>query len=262
MCVCATICFAWSLLFYFSRMSDWFSPDNTIPLGICQWAVIPIVLVYFFDIVASIFIIFVKYSHIKLCKKLHISEIELSRYLLKQQKEKLAKSGNKIWYRKYFGLVVFFVVAILIMSIVGTCLTIFTNPHFVPHISDLSPYEPDMRPYIITLSVLGASSWEAISWPQFIKCIKTKDTSGISLVWCILLPISCLLSLVYSITLAFAGEGWSWNTIGALIFNGLLVNVGILVIKLRNRKIAKHHRMSEIEYTRKFLSKYKKQKRA
>lgn len=262
MCVCASVCLAWALLFYFSRMSSWFAPDNNIPLWICQWAVIPIILVYLFDIVASIFIITIKHNHIKLCKKLHINEIELSKYLLKQQREKLIKSGNKVWHRKYFGLGVFFAGVILLLAIVGTCLTIFTDPRFVPNIADLSPYEPAMRPYIITLSVMGAATWEAISWPQFIKCIKTKDTSGISLAWSIFLPISCMMSLIYSITLALGGEGWSWNTIGALVFNGVLVNVAILCIKIKNRRAARLNKMTEIEYTQKFLSKYKKEKRA
>lgn len=262
MLICATVCLIWGMLFYFSRMSNWFSPENDTPLWICQWAVIPIILVYVFDIYASSVIITTKRKHIKLCEKLHIDEIQLSKYLLKQQRTKLIKSGYKIWYRKYFSLITFFVGAIILLATIATCLTIFTNPYFVPSIPDLSPDEHAMRPYIITVSVLGAATWEAISWPQFIKCIKTKDTSGIAMVWAIFLPIACVLSLSYSITLAFSGEGWSWNTIGAILFNGVLVNVGILAIKLRNRRNARAHNMSEIEYTQKVLFKHKKQKRA
>lgn len=262
MAVCASVCLAWGLLFYFSRMSYWFGPENDVPLLICQWAVIPIILVYIFDIMASLFIIIIKHKHIKLCEKLHINEIELSKYLLKQQREKLVKSGNKIWHRKYFGLIVFFIVEIIVLAAAGTCISVFTNPHFVPNIADISPNEHEMMPYIISLSLVGAATWEAISWPQFIKCLKNRDTSGISLVWCILLPASCLLSLIYSIALAFGENQWSWNTIGAILFNGILVNTGVLAIKIRNRIAARSYNMSEIEYTQKILSKHKKKKRA
>lgn len=262
MLICATVCLIWGILFYFSRMSDWFAPENEIPLWMCQWAVIPIILVYIFDIYSAAIIIHIKRKHIKLCEKLHMNELQLSTYLLKQQNKKLDKTNHRIWNCKYFGLVMFLVIGMILIAITATCWSIFTNPHFVPSIPDISPDEHSMRPYIITVSVLGAATWEAISWPQFIKCIRTRDTSGIAFAWSIFLPIACVLSLSYSITLAFGGEGWSWNTIGAILFNGILVNVGILVIKLKNRKAARARNMTEIEYTQKYLSKYKKQKRA
>lgn len=254
--ICACICFSWAMIFYFSRMSDWFSMD--IPLWLNQWATIPIVLVYVFDITAGIWILIVKYKHIKLAKQMKITELELSTYLLKQQQQKLAKTG-KIYYRKYFGLVVLAISLVILLATFATCLTIFTNPYFVPNIEDISPNEKKMEPIIVTLSVIGAISWESISWPQFIKCLKTKDTSGMSLNWAIFLPISCIFSLVYSLALGLSNEGW-WKVIGALIFNGILVNVAILTIKLKNRRLARQHHMTEIEYTQKYLS--KKQKRA
>lgn len=232
--------------------------DKT-PLWLNQWAVIPIILVYLFDLIASIWIVFVKAKHIKLAKKLNISELSLSHYLLKQRQQKLVKTG-KIYYKKYFGLVVFTISLIIMMSAFASCLTIYTNPNNVPDIIHFSPNEKEMQPIIITLSVLGAISWESISWPQFAKCMKTRDTSGISLNWAIFLPISCLMSFVYSFTLAFNGEGSRLSTIGGLIFNGIIVNVGILIIKIKNLKLAKQHHMSEIQYTSKYI--HKKQKRA
>ncbi|MCQ2957071.1 MAG: hypothetical protein MJ233_04580 [Mycoplasmoidaceae bacterium] len=70
------------------------------------------------------------------------------------------------------------------------------------------------------------------------------------------MPLSCAVSLVYAIILAVSGsEAFSFDTIGAIIFNGLIVNIGILVIKVINRKRAKKLHMSEIEYTRKYIDK-------
>ena len=255
--ICASICLCWGMLFYFSRMSDWFDPKAG-PLLLNQWAVLPILLVYVFDIAAGIWIIILKNNHIRLAKKLKMTELQLSTYLLKQQQQKLAKSG-KIYYRKYFGFVILIICFVIFLTIFGSCLLIFTNPYFVPHIKDISPDENKMNPVIISFSVIGAILWEAISWPQFIKCLKTKDTSGISLNWAIFLPISCIFSLGYSLALGFSSHEW-WKVIGALIFNGIIVNVGILIIKLRNRRLAREHHVTEIEYTQKYLS--KKQKRA
>ncbi|MCQ3915377.1 MAG: hypothetical protein MJ195_01160 [Mycoplasmoidaceae bacterium] len=108
-----------------------------------------------FDIAAGIWIIILKNNHIKLAKKLKMTELQLSTYLLKQQQQKLAKSG-KIYYRKYFGFVILIIGFVTLLSIFGSCLLIFTNPHFVPHIKDISPDESKMNPVIISFSVTGA----------------------------------------------------------------------------------------------------------
>lgn len=256
--VCASLCFSWATLFYFSRMSDWFAEMDTTPLWINQWAVIPLILLYLFDIIAGIWIIYTKNKHIKLSKKLHITELELATYLLKLQRQRFVKSGNKIYYRKYFSMFILITFIVIILAAAGTCMTIFTDPTFVPSIIYKSPDEKAMQPYIITLSILGAITWEAMSWPQFAKCVKTKDTSGISLLWSIFLPLSCLISFIYAFTLAFNSGYFKVNTIGALVFNGIIVNVGILILKVKNRIKSKQLHMSEIEYTKKHLQKKKK----
>lgn len=248
---CALLSLSWGFTFYFSRMSDWWqmSKDTGLPLILFQMCVLPIIATYIFELVGSICYIFTKIKHIKLAKKYKVSEIELSRILLSKCKNKK---------QQYLPCILIVSTMVIVSFGASICLALFTNPAINPGI--VSPDEKQMTPIIITFSCLGAASWEAISWPQFIKCIKTKDTTGISLNWAIFMPVSCLVSLVYAAFVATITGTFMLDTLGALIFNGVLVNIGVLVLKIINRSKAKHLGISEIEYTRRM--KKTKQKRA
>ncbi len=71
--------------------------------------------------------------------------------------------------------------------------------------------------------------------------------------WAIFMPISLTFSFCYALALALKGGGFSYDTIGGLVFNGMIVNYAILVMKLINRKNAKKKHMTEIEYSKNVL---------
>lgn len=247
---CALLSLSWGYIFLFARMSDWWkmSKELNVPLIVFQMCAIPIITTYTFELIGSIFYLLVKIRHLRIAKKMHVSELELSRILLSKLKSK------KQIYLPFFLIVS---VMIIISFSISAIVIIFTNPAFNPGI--ISPDEKQMTPIIITFSFLGAACWEAISWPQFIKCLKTKDTTGISFNWALFMPISSMVCLVYAAFVATVTGSFKLDTIGALVFNGVLVNVAIFVLKVLNRTRAKRLGISEIEYTRRMS---KKQKRA
>ncbi len=232
-----------------AHMSTWWNNQENVPLPLCQLSSIWIIANYILQFVGSITLLVIKARHMYLAKKYRVNELHLSKILLSKIKSKK---------EQYLPLVVLLISIFATVIILSAILMIFTNPIFNPGI--VSPDEGEWTPIIITLSIVAASLWESINWPQFIKCLKNKDTSGISLNWAIFMPLCCLMSFSYSLTIAFVVGEFTYDTIGALIFNGIVVNVGILIIKIINHNKAKHLHMSEIEYTRKYL--HKKQKRA
>lgn len=247
--ICASISVSWGYVYFMAHMSSWWNNADNIPLSICQLSSIWIISNYILQLFGSMSLIVIKARHIRLARKYHVNELQLSKILLSKIKSKK---------EQYLPLVILLASLFTLTIILAVVLMIFTNPSINPSI--ISPDEGEWTPIIITLSVIAAALWESINWPQFIKCLKNKDTSGISLNWAIFMPICCLFSFSYSLAIAFVLGEFTFDTIGALIFNGIVVNVGILIIKLINHKRAKHLKISEIEYTRKYL--HKKQKRA
>lgn len=245
--VCALFSLVWGFLFYFSRVDDWISQSDKTPLILFQFAVMPTIATYAIELVGIAFQFAIKIWSVNQAKKQHVSELELSKTLLSKCKTK-ADQYKMFWVL----MVIIFGVVISSMAI----LVIFTNPKFNPNVPSLDPTDITTQGAIITFSVLAAALWEAMSWPQFIKCIKTRDTSGIAFNWALFLPISCVVCLTYSLLLATMGDNpFTFDTIGAIIFNGIICNTGILVIKIINRVRAKKHNLSELEYTRKYIKK-------
>ncbi len=67
------------------------------------------------------------------------------------------------------------------------------------------------------------------------------------------MPVSLTISFSYALALALKQGDFAYDTIGALVFNGMIVNYGILIIKLINRSKAKKLGLTELEYTKKYL---------
>lgn len=259
------ICLAWVLTYYFkvltSRPPDDMGIDPSIipagkpqpygPYWLWQWGILPLLSYYIFDVLMGFVLMSIKVRHMLLAKKLKMSEMDLSDYLLKEQKNKLVKSGYRLHNRKYFWFTITLIsLLFVIVAFAGLWATFVTpqyNPEFYNHEKEWS--------YVWVLGLIGALAFEAISWPQFIKCLKEKNTSGISLNWAIFLPIGMLISFSYALTLALAPGGTKFppDTLGALIFNGLIVNFGVLILKFKNMHDAKKHHMTEMEYTKKYL---------
>lgn len=242
-------CLCWSYIYFLSHMSSWWAQTN-IPLVVNQLTIVPMIITYTMEVVGGSAYVCIKVKHIKLAKKYKISEIELSKVLLSKFK------NNKEKYRSFIIVVVVAAVLALGSSIL---LMVFTNPAINP--GAVGPDAKKVLPAIITLSFIGAALWEAMSWPQFIKCVKTRDTSGISLTWAIFMPISCVICLIYAAMLASTSGQFTLDTIGAIVFNGVLVNVGIMIIKLINRTKAKQLGITELEYTNRYINS-KNKKRA
>ncbi|MCQ3907620.1 MAG: hypothetical protein MJ219_02530 [Mycoplasmoidaceae bacterium] len=70
--------------------------------------------------------------------------------------------------------------------------------------------------------------------------------------------MACIISFVYALLLGFGVDSFGLDTLGALIFNGMIVNFGILIIKAQNIRKTKKLGISELEYTKiKLLPKIK-----
>lgn len=249
--IMSLVSITWGFCFYFqcSLYREWII--DRIPPWLHQWTVIPVLVYYVSDILYSSVMIYIKAKHMKLSKKLHMSELDLADYLKDKQNQKYLKSGKKFYHSQYFAFAMIVTVVTIALATFATLFTILTEPLIGTWL--IKPFKPE---FVMSLSIIGAFAWEAVSWPQFIKCIKNRDTSGIAFNWAIFLPIACTLSFIYALFLFFWSDsgGVNFASIGGIVFNGLIVNYGILIIKLKNIKAAKKHNLTEIEYTEQILA--------
>lgn len=264
--ICTTVCLSWCFIFYLDAASDW-KPGGSVDLWLAQWELIPLILSYMFDFILLTSIIIVKIHHLYLAKKLKMNELQLAAYLTKKKKSVYLQNKKKFWRHPYFAMIITFIIAFIVLFIFTLAFVILGSyPEYDVH------FGPNIDIVIVILSVIGAAIWEAISWPQFIISLKTKNTSGISLGWAIFFPCACVVSFAYSLSLAFIRGNFAFDSIGGIVFSGMLVNFGILILKIINIQKAKKRGMTEIEYTQKVLvpmyakkqaaKKTKKQKRA
>lgn len=233
---------AWSCINYWANVA--YIPVDVTNEILHVLALLPAVLSNFISITLVSFILYFKIKHVRACKKLGISELQYSKILFDKQK------GWK-WIKKYYPLLIIGFIGFLI------CLGIVLVLYFIGIPKQITPeeYEKSFKWSVLILNIAAAIFFEAISWPQFIKCMKTKDTSGISLGWAIFLPASCLVCFAYDLFLAVS-TGW-WNEIASLICSGLIINTLVLVLKIKNIRKAKSLGLSEWSYTNKYLDKKK-----
>ncbi len=255
--VAGAMCLTWGFSYYFQEMQIKEIPDQKgIPYLLYQWEMIPIICYYITDFCLSNTMVFIKARHMSLAKKLGMNELELAEYLKDRQNKKYIKSGKKFSASENFPV---FLVLFVLFSIVVTfaiCFTLFATPEPIydwhkvdgKWVCDWDGYK-----WVVPSSLLAALLWEAISWPQFIKSLRQKDTSGISMNWAIFMPVALTVSFTYALVLALKMGDFEYDTIGALVFNGMIVNYGILIIKCINRKKAKKLGLNELQYTKKYL---------
>lgn len=241
---------AWGFTYYFQNAMG--NPDWSDTPTLHQWMIVPILTYYVGDIIFASTILLIKAHHMRLAKKLHKTELELATYLTNKQHREYIDSGYRRSKSKYFPLFVYLIIVIAILALFAILFTIYTRP-LVKQDPIGYPMDKNM---IIVLGFIGAAAWEALSWPQFIQCIKKRDTSGISQNWAVFLPISCTISFLYAILLSVTMDlgSFDWPSSGGVFFNGLIVNYGILIIKTKNRKAAKRHHLSELDYTKQILA--------
>ncbi len=252
--IAGAMCLIWGFSYYFQEMS--IEGDVSIPYWIYQWSILPILCYYITDFCLSSTMLVIKTRHLHLSKKLKMNELDLAEYLKDKQKQKYLRSGHKFYNHINFPIFVLLGLLFAIVILFAVLFTIYVR--FKPtQTTDWAGY-----PWVVPTSLLAAFLWEAISWPQFIKSIRQKDTSGISMNWAIFMPASLTVAFGYALALALKTGDFSPDTIGGLVFNGMIVNYGILIIKIINKKNAKKLGLSEVQYTKKYLIPAWKKKQA
>lgn len=232
----------WSVVNYVANVSYIPEDITNITLHVC--ALTPALLSNFINIVFVGFIIFFKVKHMRICKKLNITELEYSKILFDKHK-------SDSWIKRYYPLIIIAFIAVLVC--VGTALAIYFIG--IPEQITFEEYEHKFALAVLVLNIIAALFFESISWPQFIKCMKTKDTSGISLGWAIFLPLSCFVCFSYDVFLAIS-TGW-WNVIASIICSGMFINTAVLILKIKNVVAAKKLGLTEWAYTNQYLAKKK-----
>lgn len=235
----------WAWMFYFSHLAQ---PDVEVQTWLHKASMLPSIISNMINLCLVAPILFCKVHHLLLCKKLNVSELDLSKIKLKEQNLKVkGLSKRKTWLVIYWkpALIVLFSITICCLT---ACLLLF-----------LTTWMPNREFFDLMVGItfvcnaVAAGFFEATSWPQLIKCIKYKNTSGISLGWAIFFPTSCLICFLYDLSMVFT-SGEYISVLASLICSGLIVNTLVLAFKLRNIYKAKKAGMTEIEYTNKFLS--------
>lgn len=190
-------------------------------------------------------VLFCKIKNLIMCKKLNVSEIRYSQIVFDRHKK-------DSWIKKYYPLIIIAACVVILLLLIILIVWMVGIPKQMTDPSEYGKYEWS----IFGLNIAAAIFFEATSWPQFIKCMKTKDTSGISLGWAIFMPLSCTVSLSYDIFLAFSTD---WRSVAAsIICSGVIINILVLILKIRNVLKAKKLGISEWKYTNKYIATKKK----
>lgn len=231
----------WSTVNYVANVL--YIPSDVTNIVLHVSALTPAILSNFINVVLVGFILFYKIKHLRACKKMNITELEYSKILFDKQK------GDS-WLKKFYPLIIISFIALIV------CVAIVLILYFIgiPKQITIEEYER-FATSVLVLNVVAAVFFEAMSWPQFIKCMKTKDTSGISLAWAIFLPLSCVVCFSYDLFLAIS-TGW-WNVIASLICSGMIINSAVLILKIKNVLKAKSFGLSDWEYTKKYMKPHK-----
>lgn len=233
----------WSVFNYVGNMLCLPTGISNLVLHIA--ALVPAILSNVINVVFVSIIFYFKIVHMGKCKKLNISEFEYSKILFDNQKDKK-------WLRKYWPLFIFAMTGILVCLLIVWLIMWVGIPTQQPQ----EEFDKKYKWIIFGINIAAAVFFEAVSWPQFIKCMKTKDTSGISMGWAIFLPLSCAVCFSYDLFLALATD---YHTVlASLICSGLIINTLVLIIKIRNHLAAKKLGISEWVYTKKYILKKQK----
>lgn len=235
--ITSIIFLSWSFVFYLSDASNQETEMTFIHLS----SFIPAILSNTINICLILFILFFKCKNLLICKKDHINELQLSKRIF-------TKNMHKRWIKKYYPLILISLITLIICALEIVILW-YTNGPKVPDVEEHEMYTM----VTMVLNIAAAVMFEVISWPQFIKCIRKKDTSGISIGWAIFLPVSCFVCLAYNIFLGLSSG--ITKVLASIIFNGSIINTLILILKIRNIMKAKKFHITEFEYTQKYLQK-------
>lgn len=187
-------------------------------------------------------ILFFKIRNLRICKAQNITEIELSKRIFDKQ-------INYSWIKKYYPLFIIAGYTLVIVTVVVLSFALSYVPYEVS--------EDQFKKYsriVLVFNIVAAVFFETVSWPQFFKCMKYKDTSGMSLFWAIFFPLSCFVCFSYNLMMAITTNDFL-SVLASLICSGTIINTLVLIVKIKNVRKAKALGISEWKYTRKYLDK-------
>lgn len=213
---------------FFYEQTHMYSYETCGPAELFKWSLIPAILLNSLDVIMMSFIITFKIYNLWLCKKYQTVELLLVNQLKQKQ---------------------FWILLIAIIAVVGFAITLSICLTFLAPLSN----DGDSFIWLIVMNILASATWEIFNWPQFIKTIKTKDTTGISLFWAIFILVSCIVTFCYDMFLGFVGSSFNWSILPGLICSGIIPALGFLIIKIRNITKAKKMGMSEQKYTQTYI---------
>lgn len=203
-------------------------------------SLVPTILCNLIIAVLASCILFYKVKYLRGAKKHKMTELQYSQLVFDNHKK-------DTWIQRYRPLFIIGAGVILLCGVIILLLFLLGLPEQITQ----AEYDK-LSIVVLVLNTIAAVFNESVSWPQFIKCMKTKDTSGISMGWAIFLPTSCTVCLAYD---AFLATSFGWkNVLASLICNGVIINVLVLIVKLKNHFAAKKLGISEWKYTKKYIA--------
>lgn len=221
-------------------LSNRYTTSN-VPTMLHLASLLPAILSNSINVVLVSSILFLKIRYLLAAKRMHITELQLSQVIFDKHK-------GETWIKRYYPFVIVCLIALLV------CISICLIAYFTYVPDRFSPEESEKYHMLVMIfNIIAASFFELTSWPQFIKCLRHKDTSGISLGWAIFFPLSCYVCFSYDLFLAIAGN--PLDVIASLICSGSIINTLVLILKIRNVYKAKKLGISELEYTKRYIHK-------
>lgn len=240
----------WANGFYFNNLAK---GTEGIPKPLFEAQFIPSIVSNTVSVILATTLLIIKVRHVLLAKKLKVTELQLSKILLDKQNAYFVKT-NASKFRKNISWIMVIIGTIITGSIIAIIYSFTTYPA-------AQGVDEDWLWVLVVNFICGAFS-EITSWPQFIKCIRKKDTTGISVMWAVFYAVTSIVFLIYDILLSFATGSWTPNAIFTIVCAGYIPIFGILFFKIKNLVSAKKRNMTEIEYTKKVLVPLVKQKEA
>ncbi len=112
------------------------------------------------------------------------------------------------------------------------------------------------RGWLIIVSTIACMCFVVMTLSQFVKCLKTKNTTSLSMFFAIILPITNTLITIYDLIFFFIGLNngmFIWGLLLPAVINGLISAYAVMILKLKHVIAAKKKGMSESEYYLKYL---------
>ncbi len=241
--------FVWATGFYINNMQK--NPVEPILPQLYMSQFMPSVISNALSSALSIVLLVIKIRHVLLARKLKITEMQLAKILLDKQAKKYFNNSKKIKMAQDLTSIFIIFGTLIVGAIIALLLSFCTWP---------KPTGADDWAWVGIVNFICAGFSEALSWPQFIKCLRKEDTTGISIWWATFFVVSGIVFLIYNLLMGFGTGKWSWNIFATTVFAGYIPNISILVIKIRNIVKAKKHNMTEKQYTEQVLIPLVKQK--